>query len=120
MIEAWRLFRVGKDFAPQTLFHGVQGSKKIEFDKLYEADIKEVSNPGKTNGLTFTSGFHVLPTKEELLEYKKRFTATDIRVCKVYVDGFRDKPRSKSKLSNEMLVLKNDWIEALELKASIT
>lgn len=116
MIEAWRLFRVDKDNKPCTLFHGIKGSRKVEFDKVYEAEIKEVRNPGKGEGPTFTSGFHVLPTKKELIEYRKRFTATDIRICRVMVDGFRDKPRSKSKLSNQMVVTEADWKRALRSK----
>lgn len=115
MIEVYRLFRISDQ--PTTLFHGIDGSKKLSTDVWINADIKEVRNPGKKEGPTFTSGFHVCQSKEETIEYLKRFKNPDeLVVCRVYVSNLRPKPRSTSniQLADRMLIKKEDWDSALE------
>jgi hypothetical protein len=107
---AYRLFRTP---GPKTLFHGVQGSRALPLDVVLEADIKRVWNPGKVVGKGFISGFHILPDKQECIDYLKRFkNADDLVVCRVYVDEFRDKPNSKVKLASKMFIDADDWLKA--------
>jgi len=74
-----------------------------------------VRNPGKKTGEPFISGWHVLPTKGECVEYLKRFTAKDdVVVCRVTIAVPRDKPRSKVKLARYMKIDSLDWATALQ------
>ncbi len=114
MIEVYRLFR--KAQKPQTLFHGVNGSRTMPTDIWIDAEIREVRNPGTKTGPTYLSGFHVGRTREEVVRYIKRFKQPDeLVVCKVYVSNLRPKPRSKSNiyLADSMLILKQEWEQAL-------
>jgi hypothetical protein len=116
MKEAYRLLRV-RDGKPTTLFHGFEGSKVLPLDADLRAVEKPVHNPGKRNSGSpgFISGWHVLPTKEECVDYLGRFTAKeDIVVCRVEVAATRDKPRSKVSLSRWMRIRSEDWQQALE------
>lgn len=113
MVPAWRLLRV-RDGQPCTLFHGWQGSRTLPMDYVLTAERKDVRNPGKKKGPTFLSGWHVLMSKEECVEYLKRFKAKDdIVVCRVDVHGLRPKPRSKVTLAREMRIWEADWEAAL-------
>lgn len=115
MIEAFRLFRV--DRMPTTLFHSVNGTKKLPTDVWLNADIMEVRNPGKKTKYTFKSGFHVCKSKKETIKYLKKFkNPENLVVCKVYVSNLRTKPRSTSniQLADKMLIKQQDWKEALE------
>jgi hypothetical protein len=99
MTSAYRLLRV-KDGQPHTLFHGHCGSR----------------NPGKKGKSPgFTSGWHVLPTKEQCVDYLGRFKDTsDIVVCRVTINRVREKPRSKVFLSKYMKIDSYDWAIALQ------
>ena len=114
-MSAYRLLRV-KDGQPYTLFHGHNGSRKLPQDKLLEAVEKQVWNPGKKGKSPgFTSGWHVLPTKEQCVKYLERFTAKDdIVVCRVTIAEPRYKPRSKVFLTKYMKIDSVDWAIALE------
>lgn len=114
-MEAYRLLRV-KDGQPHTLFHGYNRSRKLPQDKLLPAEEKMVTNPGKkTKGAEFLSGWHILETKEECLDYLYRFTAKDdIVVCRVWVSEIRPKPRSKVSLAKYMKIDSLDWATALQ------
>lgn len=112
-MPAWRLLRV-RDGKPCTLFHGYRGSRTLPTSQILVAEEKEVRNPGKKKGPTFRSGWHVLMSKQECVEYLKRFKAKDdIVVCRVEVSGLRQKPRSKVTLSRTMCIREPDWEAAL-------
>lgn len=112
--EAYRLLRV-KDGKPHTLFHGFHGSRCLPQDKVLRAVERPVRNPGKKDGPTFISGWHVLPTKGECVDYLKRFKDTaDIVVCRVLIAIPREKPRSKVTLTRYMKIDSLDWATALQ------
>lgn len=112
--EAWRLLRV-KNGRPHTLFHGFHGSRELPQDKKLRAVEHPVRNPGKKTGPTFISGWHVLPTKEQCVDYLRRFKDTsDIVVCRVSIAIPREKPRSKVYLSRYLKIDSLDWAKALK------
>jgi hypothetical protein len=113
--EAYRLLRV-KDGKPCTLFHGFHGSRVLTQDKLLKAVEHHVWNPGKKGKSPgFVSGWHVLPTKQECVDYLERFTAKDdIVVCRVLIAVSREKPRSKVYLARYMKIDSFDWAIALQ------
>ena len=115
MVEAYRLLRV-KNGKPHTLFHGFHGSRTLVQDKLLKAVERHVWNPGKKGKSPgFTSGWHVLATKEQCTNYLERFTAKDdIVVCRVTVGIPRYKPRSKVFLARYMKIDSLDWATAVE------
>jgi hypothetical protein len=112
---AYRLLRV-KDGKPHTLFHGYKGSRELPQDKLLQAEERQVWNPGKKGKSPgFISGWHVLPTKEQCVDYLKRFTnKDDIVVCRVIIAVPRYKPRSKVFLARYMKIDSVDWAIALQ------
>lgn len=59
----------------KTLFHGVNGTKKVPLDTWMEATIKEVRDG--SGGTPYQSGFHVLDTYENCEEYLKNFSNAD-------------------------------------------
>lgn len=80
----------------KTLFHGVNGSKKIPYNKWIAADEKIVRDgSGET---TYLSGWHILLKKEEAYEYLKSFTRRldKLKVVAVKVKNIRPKIHSKS------------------------
>lgn len=114
MKEAYRLLRVKKG-KPHTLFHGFHGSRELPQDKVIRAVERPVRNPGKKDGPEFISGWHVLPTKEECVDYLRRFKDTsDIVVCRVYIAFPREKPRSKVHLARYLKIDSLDWATALQ------
>ena len=115
MGEAYRLLRV-KNGKPHTLFHGFHGSRELVQDKTLRAVEKHVWNPGKKGKSPgFISGWHVLPTKPQCVDYLTRFTAKDdIVVCRVTIGEPRYKPRSKVFLARYMKIDALDWAIALE------
>ena len=54
----------------RTLFHGNQGSKTLPTGEWLEAELKMVSD----GGTKYLSGWHIIPTLEECIEYLERFT----------------------------------------------
>jgi hypothetical protein len=115
MLTAYRLLRV-KDGQPHTLFHGLNGSRKLPQDKVLTAEKKHVWNPGKKGKSPgFMSGWHVLPSKHLTEDYIQRFKDhSDLVICRVFVDEFRDKPRSIVKLARKMMIISEDWTTALQ------
>lgn len=115
MTPAYRLLRV-KDGRPHTLFHGFHGSRELTQDKALRATERQVWNPGKKNKSPgFISGWHVLPTKQQCVDYLDRFTAKDdIVTCRVTVGVLREKPRSKVFLARYMKIDSLDWATALQ------
>jgi hypothetical protein len=115
LTEAYRLLRV-KDGQPHTLFHGHCGHRKLPQDKLLAAEEKQVWNPGKKGKSPgFISGWHVLPTKGECVDYLTRFkNKEDLVVCRVFVSVSRPKPRSVVTLARYMQIESTDWATALQ------
>lgn len=115
MLEAYRLLRV-KDGKPYTLFHGNYGSRLLKQDVVLTAEKKHVWNPGKKGKSPgFTSGWHVLSAKHLVEDYIRRFKDhSDLVICRVFVDEFRNKPRSDVKLARQMLIQSEDWATALQ------
>lgn len=98
---------------PATLFHGVDGSRKLPMDTWIEAEIKPVTDG---SGVTvYQSGFHVLPRLEDVIEFLKKFTYLENRVIsKVEIDseaGIWPKLHSKSPivLAKRMRIRKTHW-----------
>lgn len=118
--EAYRILRV-KDGKPHTLFHGFHGSRELPQDKVLRAVERPVTNPGKKGGRVFTSGWHVLPTKEECLDYLTRFKDhSDLVVCRVWIAIPREKPGSKVHLSRYLKIDSLDWGTALQEYGHVT
>jgi len=114
MREAYRLLRV-KDKKPHTLFHGFHGSRALPQDKVLRAVERPVRNPGKKTGREFISGWHVLPTKGECVDYLTRFkNHADLVVCRVWIAVPREKPGSKVRLSRYLKIDSLDWATALQ------
>jgi len=64
--------------APHTLFHGVNGTKQVPFDKWVNADLKLVTDG---SGVTeYVSGFHLLPSFDAAINYLRRFKNTAPKV----------------------------------------
>ena len=59
----------------KTLFHGVYGSRVLKQKEWLKADIKDVRDGSSQT--YYKSGWHILPSYEEGVEYLKRFTYTD-------------------------------------------
>ena len=122
MIKAYRIFRINKDFTPETLFHGFPypdgtRSRKVPVDFVLEAERKAVHNPGKKEGPGFDSGWHVCLSLDEADKYLSRFKdQSRLVVAQVWVnDNPRPKPRAASRvfLANEMKLTKGDWLWAI-------
>lgn len=86
----WRLFEV-KNEALHTLFHGVDGSRRIDEGVWYEASERLVRDG--TSKTWYNGGFHVF-ADESGLEYLDRFKKPrDLVAVQVEIDGnIRPKP----------------------------
>jgi hypothetical protein len=92
-----------------TLFHGVNGSRKMDQGVWYSADIKPVRDGDPKRAKLYTSGFHFLFTYEECQDYLSRFTAPrDLVVVECEVEGVRQKHHSRSNvwLADKMKLIK--------------
>ena len=95
-----------KNDTPHTLFHGVSRSRKLPFNKWITAEEKMVRDG--SNQERYLSGFHVLPTVKDCLEYLKKFRNTqDKAIVRCWVRSVRRKERSPSPvyLAKEILIL---------------
>jgi hypothetical protein len=82
-----------KDGAPHTLFHGVNGSRKMPADEWIVADKKMVTDGSRQN--PYLSGFHVMPTLESCIVYLKKFkNVVDKAVVCCEVKKIRPKPQA--------------------------
>lgn len=112
ILEMYRMFEV-KDGEPHTLFHGVEGSRRLSLDQWIIAEQKQVRDGrGKTY---YESGFHVFEDLNALPKFLARFKYLDQRViCKVLVDtskGLWDKAHSPFdiKLAKAMFIPEKEW-----------
>jgi hypothetical protein len=109
------LYRIfdDQDGSPATLFHGVDGSRKLPLDTWLQADVKPVTDGSCST--VYQSGFHVLPTRDDVVEHLGRFKHLRHRVIvRVEVDeaaGIWPKSHSRSPvlLVKRMRVKRRDW-----------
>jgi hypothetical protein len=63
----------------KTLFHGIDGSRTVKQWAAIRADMKKGARDG-TGKSTYTSGWHVLETKEQAMAYLHKFKNLDKKV----------------------------------------
>ena len=100
---------------PLTLYHGLNGSRKLEVGKWIHAAERIVHNPGKKTGTPFRSGFHFFASREDAITYKSRFAPNKRRLlllAAVEVRGARPKPNSPAWLASEVRLGKGEWEKA--------
>jgi len=120
VVKMYRIFDE-KDNIPLTLFHGTNGTRKIQLDCWIDSDTKIVQDGSGNKKKKYKSGFHVLKTFDEIVSFKNRFRNTKGRVvCKVDVDlnaGIWDKEHSPAdvKLVKRMRVSSLDWENRIPL-----
>ena len=90
----------------KTLFHGVQGSRKLPFGKWIKAEIK----PGcsESSGRKYTSGFHVVESAELCDKYFQLFkNKTNRRIFLCHAKGIFEKPGARPgvKLAEEIKII---------------
>lgn len=104
-MKCYKIFELDKDGNLCTLFHGVNGSRKLNKNILYTANSKLVSD----GGTKYMSGFHVLPTRNEAKQYMRSFKVRLDRLVikEVEINKFWSKKHSRSNvlLAKEMTIL---------------
>ncbi len=89
-----------------SLFHGTDGSRKLEKNKWLKANIKTVSDGSK--GTRYEAGFHVLLDKGETDHFFKTLFKVhkNRKVIAVYVKDLRPKVHSRHEifLADEMFI----------------
>lgn len=76
----------------KTLFHGLNGSRKLPYGKWLIAEKKIVSDGKSTK---YLSGFHVIPSLNESVSYLKKFKNVKNKyIVPVHVHGLRKKEHS--------------------------
>lgn len=94
----WRLFEE-KDGHLHTLFHGVNGRRRIEEGVWYEADDRLVRDG--TSKTWYRGGFHVFygTSPEGIVDYINRFTKPrHLVLVNVCVDGEKRRKPTNSKI----------------------
>lgn len=84
------------------LYHGVNKSKEIEKDKIYEADVKWVRDG---SSYPYKSGFHVFDNRETAEKYLKKFKDMSKKriIVPVSCGGVRSKgPRTEVLLAEKI------------------
>lgn len=93
VMTMYRIMEV-KNGSPYTLFHGVNGSRKVPVGEWITAEKKTVHDG--TNGTPYTSGFHCLPLPCQCLLYKQKFSAPrELGIYKIETKGLRTKHHSR-------------------------
>lgn len=80
----------------KTLFHGNNGSRILVEDTWLEADVRVVHDG--TKGTPYLSGWHIIPTKDEALEYIGKFKKRrdDLKIIRVWAKDVWGKKHSPS------------------------
>lgn len=79
----------------KTLFHGINGSREMPTDCWIQAERKLASDG--TSKRKYISGFHILPTFDDCVEYARKFKNRSYRVIvQVQYRGTRKKRHSPS------------------------
>lgn len=95
-----------RDGEPCTLFHGIDGSRTMPTDEWVKAVKKPVSDGSSST--TYTSGLHVLETRQQALDYLEKFKYTSQKgIATCYCRGLRPKEHSRDNvwLADEMKIL---------------
>lgn len=79
-----------------TLFHAIDGTRKLPVGKWVTGCIKEGVMDGK--GTKYTSGIHIIDGYDEALDYLKRFRRTDRIIVPVMAKNIRPKSHSPHKV----------------------
>jgi len=114
----WRLLR-DKEGLPTTLFHGLSGSRRLPLDEWLDAEIKTVTDGGKKKAKKYKSGFHVLPTLEEIVKFTNRFRRIeDLVIVEVDVQDLWSKEHSPANvwLAARMRIRSKQWEKRLWVK----
>lgn len=120
VMMVWKIVdeRKGK---PTTLFHGNEGSKTIPLDEILLADRRVVSDGSRTK--VYESGFHVLKTLAETINYLGKFTNLENkRIVRVWVPGyssFRPKDGSPAWLVGTMVIPSGEWKKRMTKEEAI-
>ena len=90
----------------RTLFHGIHGSRTLDYDNWICACLKLVKDGA--NMKPYLSGIHVFKDKDSATEYLGRFrTIKDRIVIRCYARGLRVKPTNPNVfLASEILIPK--------------
>lgn len=113
--EMWRFFRCSGRDRPCTLFHGLLGSKTLPMSLWLKAERKVALQSGAK--YTFETGFHLLSTEGEAIEYRKQFKdPTDLVICRVWAGGLRRKPRARNEvwLADWMYIETDEWFRSMD------
>jgi len=71
-----------------TLFHGINGSRKLPKGEWVTAVIKTVRDGSRKRAKAYQSGFHTLADLEETRKFTKRFTANrDLVIVECEIGG---------------------------------
>ncbi len=82
----------GSDY--KTLFHGVEGSRKLEFCKWLPSVTKEVTDGSSTR--FYMSGWHIAPSYEECMKYLEAFKHLEQkRIVRCRAKKVRPKPNAR-------------------------
>ena len=113
---AYKIFDL-KDGMPCTLFHGVNGSRRLPLDRWLTAERKMVRD-GSGQG-RYVSGFHAYESMEDVRAWAKGAKNLDNRVvAQVGVRGCRSKPRAvrTTILADRLRITSDDWGRRVALK----
>jgi len=119
MKKYWRLLR-DKEGLPTTLFHGLNGSRKLPLDTLLCAQVKTVTDGDARRATPYQSGFHVLPSLHETIKFTNRFRKIDdLVIVQVDVAQLHSKAHSPANvfLATKMRIRKKAWEQRLWVKA---
>ena len=78
----------------KTLFHGVNGSRTLEFNTWLESVTKQVTDG--SNNRSYMSGWHITPNYGECIKYLKNFKNTaPKRIVKCQAKDIWPKPKAR-------------------------
>lgn len=94
---AYRIVEI-KNTLPHTLFHGLNGNRRIPTDQWVRASTAKMVRDG--TGPWYKPGFNVLLNREECEKYLERFTRPrELKVVPIWVnDDLRRKEHSRSEV----------------------
>lgn len=72
MVEGYKIVEI-KDGTIRTLFHGTQGSRKLETGKWLEADVRTGYDGSRDRATAYRTGWHLMPSIGALKKLSQRF-----------------------------------------------
>jgi hypothetical protein len=93
-----------------TLFHGINGTRKLPIGKWVKAEIKKNIRDGV--GKRYTSGIHIVDGLEEAKSYTKKFRRKDRVIVPCYAKGLKPKTHSRHKvyLADEVKIISKTFL----------